>query len=316
VLKSATPKRTRRRQTAARPIASSQAPDGARAAEIAKGATQPITDLKTSTEEQQLKQWLRRPYVHSADGARKVKKIAKGVGWSDERLIMFTKLIAEYRDEPSIENYLRIRREFPEVEIRVDQFLESVFISALADAVGRQGIEPELIAAAWYGGAPYVDALCLRLLELRSARDKLPKDGPGHIQRRRGAINDSTINYLIATMLETLASGEGKYSIPASLVVLIRHQFCGANPDLHTASLLESKRNALARVVAEKLKADEKLSINKLVQMTGLPRATAARMLKDGFSGQVELVQRAIAAKYRSHRQINNLMYFYFRRGV
>jgi hypothetical protein len=325
--------RSRRRQAAATQVASLPVADRAREAEIAKRGMQLIAHLATSTEKQRLEHWLRRPRLPSAifasvwrdnkraelgevivgdsrqneiaaDRMRSVKKIAKSVGWSDERLTLFTQLVAEYRENRSIENYLRITREFPEVEIEVDHFVEFGFLAL--KHIEQKGIEPDLILAAWYCGAPLVDVLSLRLLELRAARDELPKGGPGHIQRRRDAINDATINYLITTMLERLASGETKFQIPASLVALIRHQLCGESPDLHTMCLAESKRNSMAIAAAKKLKPDERLSINKLVQMTGLKRATAARLLKNDFSRAVALFQNA--GKYRSDAEVIKLL--------
>jgi len=69
--------------------------------------------------------------------------------------------------------------------------------------------------------------------------------------------------------------------IPASLVVLIRHQLTGTNPDLHAAHLTKQQLFILARFIAEKLPSDKKLSINKLASIARIPRSTAARYLKD-----------------------------------
>ena len=62
---------------------------------------------------------------------------------------------------------------------------------ALEDKFRKVGIDPDLIAAALDADEPSIDALCLHLLELLIARDKLPKDGPKHIEKRRNAISDT-----------------------------------------------------------------------------------------------------------------------------
>jgi hypothetical protein len=223
---------------------------------------------------------------------RKIEEATKDLGWSNERLFSFTQLVVAYRRNPTIEDYLRVRYDFPEVEIQVGYFGGIDPLFALEDDFKKQGIEPNLVAAALDSDEPCVDELSLRLLELLAAREKLPTDGPRNIQMRRDAISDATVNYLIVTMLESFDWHEEEFRIPASLVVLIRHQFCGERPDLLTTYLSKEHRNNMALTVAQYLKPGEKLSINKLVQMTGLKRPTAARWLKQGFSTEVVRWQR------------------------
>lgn len=203
------------------------------------------------------------------------------LGWSLERLNSFTDAVVAYRENASIQNYLSIRREFPEVEIQVARFggIEALF--ALEADFKDQGINPNLIAGALDGDEPSVDALCLRLLELISERDELPKNGPGYIERRRSAISDASISYLITTILEAYDWNEDVYRVPASLVVLIRHQLCGLRPDLEVEYKLREHKKNVAMAAARLLKPDERLSINKLKELAGISRTTAARWLGD-----------------------------------
>src|SRR5439155_15560608 len=115
---------------------------------------------------------------------------------------LFKQLVIAYRHDPTLERYIQIRREFPEVEIQISHFggIEALF--ALEDDFKRQGIDAELVAGALDSDEPSIDALSLQLLECLAARDKLPNDGPGHIEKRRNAISDATVNYLISIMLE------------------------------------------------------------------------------------------------------------------
>jgi hypothetical protein len=125
--------------------------------------------------------------------------------------------------------------------------------------------------------------VALRLLELLLERDKLPKTGPRSIDRRRKAISDAFVNYLITTTLEAYDWNEDVYRVPASLVVLIRNQLCGSTPDLHAEFRLREHKKNVAIAVAQQLKRDERLSINKLKQLAGIPRTTAARWLNDPY---------------------------------
>jgi hypothetical protein len=264
--------------------------------------------------EQERSAWLRRPRLHTAifvkaweqDQLAKVLAATKGflqhpevferekqkrrqeidarienLGWSEERLELFIQQVVAYRKDATIQNYLQVRREFPEIEILVGRFggLEALF--TLQKDFESRGIDPHLIAAALDADEPGVDALCLRLLELLAARDNLPKSGPGQIEKRRSAISDATVNYLIATILEAYDWHDYISRVPASLVVLIRHQLCKSVPDLESEVRLRKHQENVALAVAQHLKPGEKLSINKLKHLAGLPRSTAARWLAD-----------------------------------
>jgi hypothetical protein len=79
----------------------------------------------------------------------------------------------------------------------------------------------------------------------------LPKSGTGHIDQRRQAINDATVNYLISLMVESLEWNEDEIRLPGSLVMLIRRQLCGDHPDLYSESVLIEKRRNAAYIAAQ-----------------------------------------------------------------
>jgi hypothetical protein len=143
------------------------------------------------------------------------------------------------------------------------------------------------------GDEPSIDKLSLRLLTLLLARDKLPKAGPDYIQKRRVAISDAMIDYLIVTMLEAFDWHEETFRVPGSLVVLIRHHICGTMPDLHAAYLLKEKRQNAATRAGQLLKPGEKISVSKLARLAEIPRSTAARYLAEkDFESFLDLGRR------------------------
>jgi hypothetical protein len=224
-----------------------------------------------------------------ANQAKRIERVTKSLGWSNERLALFKQFVVAYREEPTIQNYVRVRRSFPEVEIEVSQFAGIDALFAFEDKYRAFGIDPDLIAAALDANEPSIDALCLHLLELLIVREKLPKDGPKHIEKRRNAISDSIVNYLISQMLEAFDWHQETFRIPASLVVLLRHKLCGVTPDLHEEYLSRERRHNAALVLGQKLKPHERLSINRVAAILGIPRSTAARWLNDkDFRHRVE----------------------------
>ena len=223
----------------------------------------------------------RRQERRKAERAHKVWAIAKKLRWSDKRLTMFKQVVVEFRRNQTIQNYLRVRRQFPEVEIQIGAFggIDPLFM--LENEFRKQGVDPELVAGSLDADEPSIDALCLRLMERMVEREKISKEEPGQMQKRRAAITDTMVNYLIVTILESLDWNEQEVRIPASLVMLIRHQLTGTKPDLHTAYLAKERLQNIAISVALNLQPNEKLSINKLASLAGIPRSTAARWLKD-----------------------------------
>ena len=239
--------------------------------------------------------WLRRPQIHPsmfeeplenevetaeavAERAGRSNALAEKLGWSEERLASFKQLVLGYEKRPTVANYLQIRCEFPEVEIQVGRFggIEALF--ALEKEFASQGIDPMLIAGVLDGNEPGIDELCLRLLELITSKDELPKEGPGSIAKRRQAISDATINYLIVEILEGVERWDDLIRIPASLILLIRERLCGSNPDLHQSYLTRERfREAVFNAGLNYAQTGKPISIRKLAAAAGVSRATAAR---------------------------------------
>ena len=137
-----------------------------------------------------------------------------------------------------------------------------------------------LIVGALAGYEPDIDALCLQLLELLVTRGKLPKQGPGFIEKRRKAINDATINYLIMEILEVI--DRESICIPTSLLVLIREQLCGASPLVHRQYLARQRFQRAAFIAGQHFQQTNKqISVRNLAAMAGVSRGTAARWLAD-----------------------------------
>jgi hypothetical protein len=227
--------------------------------------------------------------------ARKLNDLMNTLGLSGERRALFKQLVIGYRREPTIESYIQIRRKFPEVEIQIGQLggLEALLVFLLED-FEKQGVDTCLVAAALNDGdEPSLDALSLHLLECLVARSKLPRDGVGYIEKRRSAISDANVNYLISEMLEGLDWHGEMVRVPASLIVLIRHQLCAGMPEMHQTFLSRRRRLAAAVRAAEWFKPGEKISVRKLASVTGIPRSTAARYLADEkFKEELQAIQR------------------------
>ena len=227
----------------------------------------PLSGLQRFAEDVRQKRlaWLRRPQVHRstfeeplenevetdeevAERARKQNELAKKLGWEPEQLARFKLLVLRYEKDPTIANYLQIRREFPKAEVEVGIFSGIDAPFKLEEKLAGQGFDPLLIAGALHADEPDIDAVCLRLLELLDAKRNLPKEGFGFIEERRKAIGDATVNYLIVEMFEAIDRCGGWIRIPTSLVVLLREQLCRSSPDLHQQYLVGREEPDFRRI--------------------------------------------------------------------
>jgi hypothetical protein len=186
---------------------------------------------------QELMAWRRRPRIHPAalNKPERTAELIRMLG-SDQRLALFKELASKYVNLPSLDNYLRLRREIPEAEIDVAVFGGFEVLFALDSDLKKHGIDPDLVAGILDAFEPAIDKLSLRLMECLSVRSKIHKSGPKHIERRREAIRDALVDYLIVLMLEAMEWNKSHpIVIPSSLIVLIRDRLCGPNPDWHEA---------------------------------------------------------------------------------
>src|SRR5262245_28667373 len=178
---------------------------------------------------------------------------------SERRLKLFIKLATNYEDLPNLENYLHLRRTIKEADLKVGVFGANLgYAFALGPELEKHGISTDSFLGSLIANEPSLDELSLQLMERLVARDKLPKSGPGYIEKRRQAISDSLVDYAVALMLETM---EGKrIVIPPSLIVLIRDRLCGPDPDLAQFCRSGDDRATAAFEVVQFFKRDEKIS--------------------------------------------------------
>jgi hypothetical protein len=242
--------------------------------------------------------WLRRRRIHlgqeeefskvgrfppdPSELARGANELGKQLGLSGRRLTLFKRCVVEHRNYPTVENYMRIRRKFPELDVHVGRFGGQNAVCMMHDKLQGQGIDVSLVLDALKLDEYSIDMLSLCLLERLVARGKLPKHGPGYIEKRRTAISDITVNYLLSEILTAVDWSNANIRLPASFIVLVRQQLCGEIPDLLAEYLLLAKRHQSMHAAAEYFhRTKQKISIGKLASATGVSRSTAARWLND-----------------------------------
>jgi hypothetical protein len=221
--------------------------------------------------------WRCRPrvYLVELENSECTAKLAQMLG--SARFASFKELLAAYDKKPSIENYLKLRRDFPEVEIGVERFGGIDHFVALKPELVKYGIDPALIYGVLDVFEPDIDEFSLQLMKSLVAKSKIPKNRPGYINERRAAIPEAFVDYLIAIMLEAMGGKDEPISIPPSLVVLIRERLCGEAPDLHKEYLSRDRIDPFTMLSA----TGKLLPVREFAARHKISKSAAARWLKD-----------------------------------
>ena len=117
----------------------------------------------------------------------------------------YNELSKSYKSEPSIENYVRLRRTDPAVKLR------SALLAAWSSSSlwklnsGSIGFDPAMIASVLDANTEAIGELSLQIMEKMVEAKNLAKGGQTHLARRGRAIPDKLVNWLIACMLDALS---------------------------------------------------------------------------------------------------------------
>lgn len=192
----------------------------------------------------------------------------------------FSDLSKAFKDNPSLEYYLELRRSNPGklIEIATNWSLDWCF--ANEERVEALGIDIKDVVGSLDADEASASRLCLQLIELIVERRKREQAGETHLVGRGEAISDSLVNYLIAMMLDALDWND-QMIIPRDLIVLIKHQL-GADTSVEDAKMTVNTNRQNARSIGAQLKArGEKVSLGRVAEIMNVERSTVLRWFKN-----------------------------------
>jgi len=193
-----------------------------------------------------------------------------------------------YKDNPSIELYLKLRRENPdnEIEIRFLSGLEALF--CLEPELRKFGFDPQLVASTMDADPDAISELSLQIMEKIISARAVARRGKTHLIRRKLAVPNNLIDWLIACMLEALSWNDHLY-IPRDLIVLIRERMGTSKSDFKRAvQTYEMRWNAI--IIGGQLMAQGVTPTFRLLgRILGVAPSTVKRWFPKGdFVGEVE----------------------------
>jgi len=200
----------------------------------------------------------------------------------------FNAISRAYKRDPTIDHYLRLRRENPdgEIEVAVIGGMEQLFY--LEPELRKYGFEPELVASVMDADPEAISELALLIIQKLIEAKQLSKSGETHLVRRGLAVPDKLVNWLVTCMLDALSWNDNLH-IPRDLIVLIRERLGGSNPEYEQGSRAHEMRWH-AIIVGAQLKAQGiEPSFRMLAKVFNVAPSTVMRWFpNDDFQKEVE----------------------------
>lgn len=197
----------------------------------------------------------------------------------------FSRLSQLFKSDPTIENYVALRRENPDEEIEVAIFGGLDPWIALKDKrrdeLKLSGIKSSLLLNVMDADEAAISELSLQLLEKLIERKKLQKNGETHLVGRDAAISDALIDYLIKCMLDAM-EWTGSLTIPRDLIVLIRERLGGPSSKYRVDAEIKMHRDSAKLIAARFLAAGKKPTFRLIGKALGVDASTVKRWFPDG----------------------------------
>lgn len=158
-----------------------------------------------------------------------------------------------FKKDPTIENYIKLRRAYPNVpiEIAIHGGIDPLFY--MEPELTRYGIDADDMASAFDADQDAISKIALQLMEKIIERRRLQKKGKTHLVRRGLTIPDNLIDWIINSCLDSL-SWNNDLTIPRDLMVLIRERLGGPNSEYQTGAHTHHLKSNAA-LIAGQLKA-------------------------------------------------------------
>lgn len=193
----------------------------------------------------------------------------------------FNEITKYYKANPSLENYVKLRRENPDAEIEVSVIggFDSMFY--MRDELERYGIDPDLLGKILDADLDAISEIALRMMEKIVEAREIAAGGQTHLIRRGLAIPDKLIDWVICCSLDAL-SWSDELTTPRDLIVLIRERLGGS--DLHYEREGAIRNNkARAEWIAGQLMARGIVPTFKVIGDTlGVAPSTVKRWFRPG----------------------------------
>jgi len=186
-----------------------------------------------------------------------------------------------YKADPTIENYVKLRRADPAADIDVSVIggFDSVF--HMRDEFGRHGINPDLLIGVLDADQRAIGEVSLRILEEIIAARRLQAAGETQLVSRGKAIPDKLVDWIITCALDGL-SWNDDLAIPRDLIVLIRERLGGTDLQYETEGRVREAKGKAAIVAGQLLARGVTPTLRLLGEALAVSPTTVMRWFAPG----------------------------------
>jgi hypothetical protein len=209
-----------------------------------------------------------------------------------------------YKDHPSLENYIYLRREYPNTELEVSVIggIDQLFY--MEKELERFGFDPRIVASVLDADPQAIGCLSLQIMEKLVEARRLAESGETHLVRRGLAVPDKLVDWLIGCMLDALSWTDTLY-IPRDLIVLARERLCGSNPEYEQAARARYLRNQAIFCGAWLKARGKEPSYRTIARYLSVAPTTVMRWFQDtDFAAEVEKLVEFYDENGRFRREI------------
>lgn len=193
-----------------------------------------------------------------------------------------------YKRNPSIELYVKLRRESPDAEIEVAVVGGLDQLMYMETELDRYGFDPIMVAGALDADPEAISELSLQIMEKMIQANSLTADGHTHLIGRNLAVPDKLINWLITMMLDAL-SWNDDLRIPRDLIVLIRERLGGSDTEYERSFQSNTQRRRAVDIAAGIMAKGGTVTVRLVARAMGVAPSTVLRWFPEGdFLDQVK----------------------------
>jgi hypothetical protein len=192
----------------------------------------------------------------------------------------FNEFSLAYKNDPSLEKYLEIRRKNPsaEIEVAVIGGIDKLF--SIEAELRKFGFDPSIIASALDADSEAISEISLILMEKIIEARQLEAQGETQLVSRGLAVPQKLMDWLISLMLDALSWNDTLH-IPRDLIVLIRERLGGSNPYYEQAARTHVMRNNALMIGGQMLARGLQPSFRSIAKLLEISPSTVKRWFDD-----------------------------------
>jgi hypothetical protein len=193
----------------------------------------------------------------------------------------FNEITLRYKQNPTMENYLALRRDHPDEEIEVSASGGLDILFRIEPELQKYGFDPADIAAVLDANPEAVSKVALQCMEKLIEAKELAANGETHLVGRGLAVPPALIDWIIIVALDGM-SWTDELEIPRDLIVLIQNRLGGIQGKYYRYNETRERKQAALFIAGQMLARGEKAGVRRIARVLGLEASSVSRMFAEG----------------------------------